>query len=133
MTIDKAAMQSIRDQALLAESEISDLDVLVQNAGYTGLFDAEFTSVYEICTTIRAWANQKITEAEQELVMNNFLSELKVVFEKYSASSAITPFETGWGEDYGQPGLGYVLTASFEGVTSSKDIKKSVITGADLV
>jgi len=96
-------------------------------------FNPVFLDIYNKLVTIESWANQKITEADQELVMNNFLSEMKVVFEKYSASSAITPFETGWGEDYGQPGMGYVLTASFEGVTSSKDIRKSVIGSGELV
>lgn len=78
-------------------------------------------------------ANLKIDEIEQEQVMASFLSELKVVFEKYSASSAITPFEDGYGVGYGEPGLGYVLTASLDGVSSTKEIKKSVINSGDLV
>lgn len=96
-------------------------------------FNATFVDIYNKLVTIEDWASDKIIEAEQEQVMNGFLAEMKVVFEKYSASATITPFEDGYGVGYGEPGLGYVLTASFEGVTSSKDIKKSVIDGSDLV
>lgn len=80
-------------------------------------------------------ANAKLLEIEQEQVMNSFLAEMKVVFDKYTAKIEIGSDETGYGEAYGagEVAVGIKLTATLDGVTSTKEIDKSVITGADLV
>lgn len=84
-------------------------------------------------SSVEAWANSKLLEVEQEQVMASFLSELKVVFDKYTAKISTVAFEDGYGTSYGEPGTGFLLTASLDSVTSTKEIKKGVIGSEDLV
>ncbi|MNV66456.1 hypothetical protein D3C71_1592110 [compost metagenome] len=67
--------------------------------------------------------------------MTSFLSELKVVFDKYTAKIEIGNSTTGWGMNYGEgeTATGFMLTATFEGVISTREINKSVIVSGDLV
>lgn len=134
MTLVKENFESVLTCSQTVADKVALLVDSITLAAPTNFqFNATFLDIYNKLVTIENWANGKIVEAEQEQVMNSFLAEMKVVFEKYSASAAITPFEDGYGVGYGEPGLGYTLTASLGGVTSNKDIKKSVIDKEDLV
>lgn len=137
MTINKANFEAVVTQLTDTWNSVGFLGDSVDTADPENTFGVAISSIYGNLSSIQAWASDKINQANQEeaelAVMNSFISELKVVFDKYAASAAITPFETGYGTNYGESGLGYVLTASFDGVSSSKDIKKSVINGSDLV
>jgi hypothetical protein len=133
VTIDRQKYLDVITKANLAQGASADLDLVTIAADPNNGFEETFDDIHNSIEVVKIWANQKILEAEQEQVMTSFLSELKIVFDKYSASSAITPFETGYGIDWGEPGLGYVLTASLDGVSSTKEIKKSVINLGDLV
>lgn len=98
-------------------------------------FEPNFDAIETTINNVKAWANAKILEADQEKVMSDFLAEMKVVFDKYSAKIEIGSDETGYGESYGsgETAVGIKLTATFEGVTSTKEINKAVIVGGDLV
>ncbi len=137
MVIDRSLFENVLTQLAAAQSALVVLGNAIDTADAENTFDPVFIDISSDLSSIQPWAQGFIDQANQEeaefAVMTNFLAELKVVFDKYTASSAITPFETGYGTSYGEPGLGYVLTASFEGVSSSKEIKKSVINGSDLV
>ena len=131
MTIDKTKYQAIIEQADFTEGNISDLEVLTQAVGNP--YESEFTGIYVTFDDIRIWANGKIAEANQEEVMTGFLSELKVVFDKYTAKLEIGD-DSGYGLSYGGGGiLGVKLSATFEGVTATKEINKAVIVSGDLV
>lgn len=67
--------------------------------------------------------------------MNGFLSELKVVFDKYSAKLEVGSSTEGYGVDYGNasPDGGVRLSATLDGVTATKEINKVVIVSGDLV
>lgn len=82
---------------------------------------------------IESTVNDKLDILAQEQVMASFLSEMKVVFDKHSATISTMAFEDGYGASYGEPGTGFLLTASLGGVTSTKEIKKAVIGSGDLV
>lgn len=97
-------------------------------------FEPQFDAVQDTIDSVKAWAAQKILESSQEEVMTNFMAELKVVFDKYAAQMEIGNSESGYGESYGTgSGVGVKFTASFDGITSTKEINKAVIVGADLV
>jgi hypothetical protein len=97
-------------------------------------FEVRFAAVEDTLNAVNAWAQGKIDEAEQEVVMDAFLAELKVVFEKYSAIMEVGSDSSGYGTSYGGgQSVGVKLTATLEGVSSMKEINKAVIVGADLV
>lgn len=125
--------QAIIDQADFAESNVSDLEVLITGVDQDRPFETQITQILTTFDDIRTWCNGKILEAEQAQVMAGFLDEIKVVFEKYSATISTMSFEDGYGQTYGEPGTGFLLTASLDGVISTKEIKKSVIAKEDLV
>lgn len=84
--------------------------------------------------SVRTWATNEIALINQEVVINSFLNELKVVFDKYNAKMEIGSSESGYGQSYGEGGTsGVKLTAQLDGVVGSKVIDKSVIIGEDLV
>lgn len=83
--------------------------------------------------SVRTWATQQIELINQEVVINSFLEELKVVFHKYSAVMEIGSSESGYGQSYGEGGTtGVQFTASLNGVAGKKVIGKNVIVGEDL-
>lgn len=98
-------------------------------------FEPQFDAIQDTIDSVKAWATQKILEADQEEVMTNFMAELKAVFEKYTAKIELGSSATGYGEAYGEgeTAVGIKLTATLDGVTSTKEINKAVIVGTDLV
>lgn len=136
--IDKQKYVDILSFAELTSTRINLLSDVVSLADSAHPFNATFISMFENIESIEAWAQSYIEQANQEqqnAVMNNFLSELKVVFDKYSAKIEIGSDTTGYGEAYGtgETAIGIKLTATFEGTTATKEINKSVIVSGDLV
>lgn len=131
---DTTLYQAVITQADVAFNEFNSLDAAINTADplETG-FDTQFDQIESTLNNVKAWANQKILEVNQEEVMTNFMAELKVVFDKYSAQMEIGDVATGYGTNYGGgASVGVKFTATFEGVTSSKEISGAVIVGADL-
>lgn len=127
--------QAVIDQADFAESNVSDLEVLITGADPEHGFTTEITQILTTFDDIRTWADGKILEAEQAQVMAGFLGELKVVFEKYSAKLEIGSDDTGYGSSYGgdTDGFGVKFTATLNNVSAVKTIEKAVIVSGDLV
>lgn len=97
-------------------------------------FEPQFDAIQETIDSVKAWATQKIQQADQEAVMTGFMAELKGVFDKYSAQMEIGSGESGYGMNYGGGlAVGAKFTATLDGITASKEINKSVIIGSDLV
>jgi hypothetical protein len=97
--------------------------------------DSDIGSVTLSFHNIDQWLQGQLARTQQELVMSGFLSEMKVVFEKYSAKIEIGDTLDGYGEFYGGTGdsLGFKLSATCDGVTATKEIQKSTIASGDLV
>lgn len=134
MTIDKTAFELILVKVASSENAISALEQSVDEVDTENTFTEEFLNLYADIDSIKQWANQKILEADQEQVMNGFLSELKVVFDKYAAKLEVGSSESGYGTSYGTgETAGVKLTAVLDGVTASKEINKAVIVTEDLV
>lgn len=126
------------EAVLSAEDDVSDyLHVLKLKVSDTDLIlGDQITLIENALVVIKNASNEKLVElAEQSLVMNSFLGEMKVVFEKYSAKLEVGDDDTGYGSSYGGDldGLGIKLTASLNGVTATKEINKLVIDSGDLV
>lgn len=133
MTIDKTKFEAVLSQLTLTENSVIALENSAYDVDASHPFETEFTGVHQTLEDVRVWANQKILEADQETVMNGFLNELKVVFDKYTAKMEVGSDETGYGESYGTGGTaGVKLTATLDGVTATKEINKAVIVGEDL-
>lgn len=133
MTIDKAKFEEVLSQLTLTENSVIALENSAYDADAGHPFETEFTGVHQTLEDVRIWANQKILEADQETVMNGFLSELKVVFDKYATKMEVGSDESGYGESYGTGGTaGIKFTATLDGVTSTKEINKAVIVSGDL-
>lgn len=97
-------------------------------------FEVRFAAVEDTLNAVKTWAQGKIDEVEQEVVMDAFLAEMKLVFEKYSAGMEVGSNSGGYGVGYGEgeSTLGVKFTATFEGVTSTKEINKATIVATDL-
>lgn len=133
---DVMLYEAVVTKANNAQTLVDALSTAIFDADPTEItFEPDFDAIQTTINNVVAWANQKILEADQEEVMVDFLSELKVVFEKYTAKIEIGSDTTGYGEGYGEgeTAVGVKLTATFEGVTSTKEINKSVIVSGDLV
>lgn len=139
MPINKTDYQAVLTQVADAWVAISDLNIGVDIAGPANTFDSSLNNMFVGLTSIESWANAAIEQAEleeQEAVMNNFLLDLKAVFDGYySAKLEVGSSADGYGLSYGEgeTAVGIKLTATLNGVTSSKEINKSVILGEDLV
>lgn len=137
MTINKQSYLDVLTEVQQSLTQIDTLESAAISADAAYGFEETFIQIENNLSSIQAWAQQKVDEANQEeaelAVMNNFLAELKAVFDKYSSSVEIAQFESGYGVSYGEPGVGFVLSASLNNVTSTKEIKKSVIVSGDLV
>lgn len=137
MTINKAAYEAILVKAVESETTLNLLETSIESTGelaYQPVFDGFSIEL----DSIKVWAQSYIEQAiqeEQNAVMNNFLAELKLVFDKYAAKIEIGSDTTGYGEAYGtgETAVGILLTATFEGTTATKEINKSVIVSEDLV
>lgn len=135
MTINKAAYEAILAKAVESETTLDLLETSIEATGelaYQSVFDGFSIELDSIKVWAQSYIDQAIQE-EQQIVMDGFLAELKVVFDKYAASTAIAQFESGYGTSYGEPGTGFVLTATLDNVTSTKEIRKDVIVSGDLV
>lgn len=133
MTIDKTAFELILAKVASSENAISALEQSVDEVDTEDTFTEEFLNLYADIESIKDWANQKILEADQETVMNGFLSELKVVFDKYAARMEVGSDESGYGTNYGGGNsVGVKFVATLDGVTASKEINKAVIVSGDL-
>lgn len=135
MTIDKVKFEAVLTQLSIVQDAATLLGDDVDAADSENTFGVLFNSIFGNLASVEEWANGKIAEANQEEVMTGFLSELKVVFDKYTAKIELGSTETGYGLNYGEgeTAVGIKLTASFEGVTATKEINKSVIVSGDLV
>lgn len=136
MTINKAAYEAILAKAIESETTLNLLETSIEATGelaYQPVFDGFSIEL----DSIKVWAQSYIEQAiqeEQNSVMNNFLAELKAVFDKYSAQMEVGSNDTGYGTNYGGgTSVGVKLTATFEGTTAIREINKAVIVGADLV
>jgi hypothetical protein len=138
LTINKANFQQVIAQLNSTWASVIVLDNDMEAADPENTFGVALSSIFGNLSSIEAWANAAIEQAnqeEQQAVMNNFLMELKVVFDKYTASIEIGSDATGYGESYGEgeTAVGIKLTAVLAGVTATKEINKSVIVSGDLV
>lgn len=119
-----------------ADSTLTSLHTLEASIHLTDLIlDGHITAAENALLAIISSAQDKLDLIEQEEVMDNFLAELKVVFDKYTAKIEIGSNSTGYGESYGEgeTAVGIKLTATFDGTTATKEINKSVIVSGDLV
>jgi hypothetical protein len=119
-----------------ADSTLTSLHTLEASIDLTDLIlDGQVTIAENALLAIISSAQDKLDLIEQEEVMQGFLSELKVVFDKYTAKIELGSTETGYGLSYGEgeTAVGIKLTATFEGITATKEINKSVIVSGDLV
>lgn len=85
---------------------------------------------------IKSAAQAKLDNLAQEEVMNSFLAEMKVVFDKYTAKMEIGSSGVGYGQNWGggsTAAAGIKFTATLNDVTSTKEINKTIITSQDLV
>lgn len=134
MTIDKTKYEAVLVAVTGAASKVDELSDLVEIADPDNQFDAMFTNIFTDLVSVEEWTNAKILEADQEQVMNDFLMETKLVFDKYSAKLEVGGDESGYGESYGSGGtIGVKFTATLDGVTATKEINKAVIVSGDLV
>ena len=134
MTIDKTRFQAVLDQLIIVQDATTLLGDNVDTADPENTFGALFSSIFGNLASVEAWANAKILEADQEQVMNDFLVEMKLVFDKYTAKIEVGTTTDGYGMDWGgaTPNAGVRMTAMFGGVTATKEINKSVIVSGDL-
>ena len=136
---DVTLYEAVITQANTAQGSVDSLGQAIFTADPNELgFETQFDNIQTTIDSVKAWAEQKILEAQEaaELaVMTNFLAEMKIVFDKYSAKIEIGSSTTGWGMNYGEgeTATGFMLTATFDAVTSMKEINKAVIVSGDLV
>jgi hypothetical protein len=81
-------------------------------------------------------AQAKLDTLAQEEVINSFLAEMKVVFDKYTAKMEVGSSGVGYGMTWGggsTSAAGIKFTAILNGVESTKEINKTIITSQDLV
>lgn len=98
--------------------------------------DTELSLIEDTLLSIDTAAQTELDEFAQEEVMSSFLDEMKIVFDKYTAKIEIGSSGAGYGENYGSvstSSTGVKFTAVLEGVTSTKEINKTIITSQDLV
>lgn len=136
MTINKSTYEAILAKALESETTLNLLETSIEATGelaYQPAFDGFFIELDSIKVWAQSYIDQAIQE-EQNAVMNNFLAELKLVFDKYAAQMEVGSNATGYGINYGGgTSVGVKLTATLEGTTAIREINKSVIVGTDLI
>lgn len=142
MTIE--TLNAIKSQAEALNISVNDLAVKITEAEDNGVavpvtVDEAYTNIITSLQTILTWVNQAIADGavgEPEVqVMAAFLAELKLVFEKYSATLRIIESTDGYGLDYGGSGAENVIqfTVSRDGTTEVKDFIQTSLIAADLV
>lgn len=130
----KEQYENLRIKVFAAQFSVGVLETDAEDIDTDHTLDPAIEVIQNKLDTILDWTNAKILEAEQEQVMNSFLAEMKFIFDKYTAKIEIGSDETGYGESYGtgETAVGIKFTATLDGVTSTKEINKSVINGGDL-
>lgn len=142
MTI--GTLNAIKDDLLTLSVSVDNFAVTMNNAENAGVvIPAEVDEAYSRLGTslgvIWAWVEQAITDGTEEpelTAMQNFLTELKAVFDKYCA--VLERLDgTGYGSSYGGADFFRVtVTDPVSGDVETKDIVPAVadtITSADLV
>ena len=133
MTTKQAYEQVITD----AEVNLVSLQTLESSISATDLeLATSITSIENILADIKSAAQAKLDNLAQEEVMNSFLAEMKLVFDKYTAKMEIGSSGVGYGESYGAASTsaaGIKFTATLNDITSTKEINKTIITSQDLV
>lgn len=133
MTTKQAYEQVITD----AEANLVSLHTLESSIGGTDLDLATcITTIESSLLDIKSAAQAKLDNLAQEEVMNSFLAEMKLVFDKYTAKMEIGSSGVGYGENWGggsTSAAGIKFTATLNDVTSTKEINKTIITSQDLV
>lgn len=132
MTTKQQYEQALAD----VQATVACLNTLETSVGLTDLvLDSDITIVENALMSIASAIQGKLNELAQEQVMTNFLAEMKLVFDKYTATLEVGTTTDGYGMDWGgaTPNAGVRLTTMFGGVTATKEINKSVIVSGDLV
>ena len=133
MTTKQAYEQVITD----VEANLASLHTLESSIGDTDLeLSTSITTIESSLLDIKSAAQAKLDNLAQEEVMNSFLAEMKVVFDKYTAKMEIGSSGVGYGTAYGvgsTSAAGIKFTATLDNVVSTKEINKTIITSQDLV
>lgn len=135
MTIDKTKYEAVLVAVTGAANKVDELSGLVEIADPDSQFYLVFNNIFADLASVEEWVKAKILEADQEQVMNDFLGEMKLVFDKYTAKIEVGNTVDGYGIDYGNSAsnVGVKFTATFGGVTAIKEINKAVIVSGDLI
>ena len=142
MTIE--TLNAIKAEAETLQAGIDNFAQTITNAEFAGVeipqeVDDAYAALNVNLGIIYTWVLQAIedgTVEEPEMqVMASFLAELKLVFEKYSATLRIIESADGYGLDYGGSGAENVIqfTVSRDGTTEVKDFIQTSLIAADLI
>jgi len=142
MTIE--TLNAIKSEAEALQESTLNLGAALDSAEVAGVtvpteVDTAFEELTTNLFTIISWVNQAITDGTEEpelTAMQNFLNEIKAVFDKYSA--VLERLDgTGYGVAYGGADFFRIsVTDPVSGNVETKDIVPAVadtITSADLV
>jgi hypothetical protein len=116
------------------EMLVTDIGDTLDTVDAENLLGDEFNILFDNLSLIRTWIDNKIVEQSGVSVINSFLGELKMVFEKYQAVLTVVEGDaTGYGENWGQGGSGGIkFEVTLDGVSASKTFDQSVLTSSDL-
>jgi len=118
-------------------SELSDIAEAIRTAlgnvtETTDVTSAEQT-LTNVISTLQSFVTTNLNAIGGQDVVEDFIAELKVLLDKYTASIAITDSEGGYGVGYGEGGTPSItFTASLDGATGSKTFNVSSLVGNDL-
>lgn len=133
MTTKQAYEEVITD----VQANLNGLATLEFSIGETDLdLVTSLNTIENSLLDIRSAAQAKLDNLAQEEVINSFLAEMKVVFDKYTAKMEIGSSGVGYGQNWGggsTSAAGIKFTATLGDVTSTKEINKTIITSQDLV
>ena len=143
MTIE--TLNAIKTQAVSLEQQVASLGAAVTEAENQGVIipadvDNAFEEIRFNLTVIVEWVQQAIdsgtVEEPQLEAMAMFLSEIKAVFEKYSAVLSIIDGSGGYGEGYGEGTtdvIQFTVTDPVSGTVSTKEFIQTSLSAVDLV
>lgn len=114
-------------------SSLQALETSLTAAGMS--MDTELSLIEDTLLSIDTAAQTKLDNLAQQEVINNFLVEMKLVFDKYTAKMEVGSSGVGYGTNYGgnTPAASIKFTVIFENITGTKEINNTVITGGDLI
>ncbi|QDP50368.1 MAG: hypothetical protein Tp178MES00d2C33159851_158 [Prokaryotic dsDNA virus sp.] len=140
MTIE--TFNAIKSEADAMFSSAFELETRINNAETAGVIiplevDTAFTAITTNLQTIINWVNQAIADGgvtEPVLTtVQQFLSEIKTVFEKYSAVLSIID-GTGYGDSYGGADvIQFTVTDPSTGQVTTKEFIKTSLTAVDMI